>query len=255
MKIIDIKTDWKYLVFSGEQEMNDYVKDSGQIDCIVIFSKVMPKNQLSDLIFDTSEFVILNNQSNFGIMIIPEPSPSKEEILQEIEKYQGTVSAIISEQIPEDIGDKEFFKKIYLSSCPMWWYYNNSRERSSDSSNYLVEHDMMTSCNPKDTFPNIPDILDSLSILEGNRSLKGITIDQEVEFKKIVILISAKIGNYPLSFRCFSGKTNSLILSAERKGRVSLIIKDRFNIIIETRKIKSYNVKKRSIFLWFLLNR
>lgn len=240
MKIIQPKiTGNSYLIFSSTEKKSKFEFENS-IDTTVVYAEVVPKEYLGENTFDTSELIILSTPANFGTLIIPNPAPSEEEIIEIIKNYPGTIYNIVSEQAPEEVGSDNLFKEISLRSGCTRWIYNEISHRPYYLSDIIkasiVTYDT-SGCNrlyiPTSLYEEYKFMLDFCT---------GTTEEKLKTRKDLADRIFQKVSPYP--FTISGTNTNFLILAAEREGLVFLEITNEDNIMIRSIKSKNSNVIK-----------
>lgn len=243
MKIIQPKiTGNSYLIFSNVEKKSRFEFENS-IDTTIVYAEVVPKEYLGENIFDTSELVILSTPANFGILIIPNPAPSEEEIIEAIKNYPGTVYNIISEQVPEKVGSDNLFKEISLRSGCTRWIYNEISPRPYYLSE-IIEDSIVTydtsGCHrlyiPTSLYEEYKSMLDFWNGDTGTTG-KKLKIRRDLANK-----IFQEVSSYP--FMISEGNPNFLVLISEREGLVFLEITNEDNIMIQSIKSKNTSVIK-----------
>ena len=239
MKIIQPKiTGNSYLIFSSTEKKSKFEFENS-IDTTVVYAEVVPKEYLGENIFDTSELLIISTPTNFGTLIIPNPAPSEEEIIEIIKNYPGTIYNIVSELAPEEVGSDNLFKEISLRSGCTRWIYNEFSPRPYYLSD-IIEASIVTYDTSGCNRLYIPTSLyeEYKSMLDFWRGDSG-TTKEKLKIKRD---LADKISSYP--FTISEGNTNTLILVAEREGLVFLKVPNEDNIMIRSIKSKNTNVIK-----------
>lgn len=241
MKIIQPKiTNNSCLIFSNVEKKSKFEFEN-PIDTTIVYAEAVPKEYLGENIFDTSELVILSTPVNFGILIIPKPAPSEEEIIEAIKNYPGTVYNIISEQVPEKVGSDNLFKEISLRSGCTRWIYNEISPRPYYLSE-VIEDSIVTYDTSGCRRLYIPTSLHEeyksmLDFWDGAATGEKLKIKRDLADK-----IFQKISSYP--FTISEGDTKNLVLISEREGLVFLKIINEDNIMIQSIKSKNTSIIK-----------
>lgn len=243
MKIIKPKiTGNSYLIFSSIEKKSKFEFENS-IDTTVVYAEVVPKEYLGENIFDTSELLIISTPANFGTLIIPNPAPSEEEIIEIIKNYPGTIYNIVSEQPPEEVGSDNLFKEISLRSGCTRWIYNEISHRpyylSDMIKGSIVTYDT-SGCNrlyiPTSLYEEYKSMLDFWNGDTG-------TTEEKLKIKRdLADRIFQKVSSYP--FTISEGNTDTLTLVAEREGLIFLKVPNEDNIMIQSIKSKNASVVK-----------